>query len=71
MRVVSRRLRLHRDPVLEWDQEGECVVVRRAGKYSSKDIHKSLFPKGAPKARSIEEMRAGIGARMRKRHARP
>ena len=67
---IRRKLGLSPGSVLEWDQEGESIVVRRAGKYSSEDIHKSLFPKGTPKARSIEEMKAGIGADVRKRHAR-
>lgn len=67
---VRRKLGLSPGSVLEWDQDGENIVVRRAGKYSSEDIHRALFPKGAPKAKSIEDMKAGVATYMRKRHAR-
>jgi antitoxin PrlF len=67
---IRRKLGLAPGAVIEWDQEGERIVVRRAGRYSLEDIRKSLFPKGPPKARTLEEMDAGIAAHMRKRHAR-
>jgi antitoxin PrlF len=67
---VRRRLGLAPGSVLEWDADGEQIIVRRTGRYSSKDIHKALFPKGPPKRRSIAEMKQGIRRRMRARHAR-
>ena len=67
---IRRKLGLVPGSVLEWDEEGEHVVVRRAGKHSSEDVHRAIFSKGAPKARSIEEMRAGIRRDVLKRHAR-
>ena len=67
---IRRKLGLVPGSVLEWDEEGEHVVVRRAGKHSSEEVHRAIFPKGAPKARSIEEMKAGIRRDVLKRHAR-
>lgn len=67
---IRRRLGLGPGSILEWDEEGERVVVRRAGRYSSEELHQVLFAKGAPKPKSIEEMKAGIGRLVRKRHAR-
>ena len=32
--------------VLEWDEEGDAVVVRKAGRYTSEDIHRAIFPSG-------------------------
>jgi predicted nucleic acid-binding protein len=29
--------------VLEWQDEGDRVVVRRAARYSSEDIHRAVF----------------------------
>jgi hypothetical protein len=55
--------------VLEWDEDGERIVVRRPGRYSSEEIHRQLFPE-APKPRSIGELKEGIRRHMRKRHAR-
>jgi antitoxin PrlF len=67
---VRRRLGVGPGSTLEWDQDGERIVVRRAGRYTSEDIHKALFPKGAPKARTVAEMKEGIKRHVRARHAR-
>jgi AbrB family looped-hinge helix DNA binding protein len=65
------RLRLGVGPgaVLEWDEDGDNVVVRKAGRHSSEDIHRALF-KAAPRARTLEEMKAGIRREVKRRHAR-
>jgi hypothetical protein len=55
--------------VLEWDEQGEQIVVRRAGTYSSEDVHHAIFRK-PPKANTIEQMKEGVGRYMKKRHAR-
>jgi AbrB family looped-hinge helix DNA binding protein len=67
---VRRKLGIGPGSVLEWDEEGGVVVVRRAGRYTSADIHRALFAKRPPKARTVEEMNAGIRRHIRKRHAR-
>lgn len=67
---VRRRLGVGPGSVIEWDADGEQIVVRRMGRYSSKDIHKALFPMGPPKRRSLAELKEGIRQRMRTRHAR-
>lgn len=67
---VRRRLGVGPGSVLEWDEEGGQVVVRRKGRFSSQDIHKALFPDGPPKRRSLAELKQGIATRMRTRHAR-
>jgi AbrB family looped-hinge helix DNA binding protein len=67
---VRRRLGLAPGSVIEWDADGEQIVVRRKGQYSSEDIHKVLFPEGPPKRRSVAEMKQGIAKRMQARHAR-
>jgi hypothetical protein len=37
---------------------------------TSEDLHKALFPKGPPRKRSLDELKAGLKAAVRKRHAR-
>jgi len=54
--------------VLEWDEDGDRVVVRKAGRYSSEDIHRTLFAR-APKPRTVEQMKNGVGRYLKKRHA--
>jgi len=68
--LVRRKLGVGPGSVIEWDEDGEKVVVRRAGRYSFEDIHRALFPKGPPKARTIEEMKDGVRRHVRKRFAR-
>lgn len=67
---VRRKLGIGPGSVLEWDEKGGVVVVRRAGQYTSADIHRAVFAKRAPKARSIEEMNAGIRRHVGRRYAR-
>jgi len=67
---IRRRLGIGPGSVLEWDQEGEKIVVRRVGRFSSEDIHRALFPDGPPPRRTIAEMKEGVREYMRRRHAR-
>ena len=66
---VRRKLGLGPGSVLEWDQEGERIIVRRAGRFTSEEIHDELF-KTQPQARTAAELKEGIRRHMRKKHAR-
>jgi antitoxin PrlF len=67
---VRRKLGLRPGSILEWHEEGEKILVSRAGRYTSEDIHRALFPKRPPKRHTIEEMNAGIGRYVKARRAR-
>jgi antitoxin PrlF len=67
---VRRKLGVGPGSVLEWDEEGDKIIVRRSGRFTSEDIHRVLFAKGAPKARTVDEMKEGIRQFIRKRHTR-
>jgi len=67
---VRRKLGIGPGSVLEWEEDGDQIVVRRAGRFSSEDIHRALFGAGKPKARSLDELKEGIRAYARKRYAR-
>jgi AbrB family looped-hinge helix DNA binding protein len=66
---IRRRLGIGPGSVLEWDEEGERIVVRRVGRYTSEDVHRAVFAK-APKRRSLAELKSGIQKHMKRRHAR-
>jgi AbrB family looped-hinge helix DNA binding protein len=66
---VRRRLGVGPGSVLEWDEDGEQIVVRRAGRYTFEDVHAAVFPK-APKPRTVEDMKEGVRRSVRRRHAR-
>jgi AbrB family looped-hinge helix DNA binding protein len=66
---VRRRLGIGPGSTLEWEQEGERIVVRRAGRYSSEDVHRALF-EDQPKPRTLEELKEGVRQSVKTRHAR-
>ena len=67
---VRRRLGVGPGSVLEWDEDGAQIVVRRSGRHSSADVHAALFPEGRPRRRSLQELKDGIRRHTRKKHAR-
>ena len=67
---VRQKLGIGPGSVLEWDEQGANIVVRRAARYTSEDIHKAVFAEGVPAKKSLDELREGIRQYMKKRHAR-
>ena len=67
---VRRRLGVGPGSVIEWDDDGGQIVVRRAGRYTSSEVHEEIFPYGVRERRSEAELEAGIRAHVKKRHAR-
>lgn len=65
---VRRKLGVGPGSVLEWEEDGERIIVRRAGRHSSQEIHRALFSK-PPGRRSLGQLKAGIASAVRKRHA--
>jgi antitoxin PrlF len=66
---VRKKLGVGPGSVLEWAEQNDQVVVRRAGRYTSQDVHSALFPDPAEKKKPAEVKHA-IRKYMRKRHAR-
>ncbi len=67
---VRRKLGIGPGSVLEWDEHGDAVVVRRAGRFNSEDIHRRIFPKGVKSPRNLDQLKQGIRQHIKKRHAR-
>ncbi|HEX4807639.1 MAG TPA: AbrB/MazE/SpoVT family DNA-binding domain-containing protein [Bryobacteraceae bacterium] len=67
---VRRKLGLGPGSVLEWDDDGNTIIVRRAGMFSSEDIHRALFPERRPEPRTVDELKEGIRRHVRDRYAR-
>jgi antitoxin PrlF len=66
---VRRRLGVGPGSVLEWDEEDEKIFVRRVGRYTSEDVHRTLFPT-APSRRKLRQLKEGVRGYVRRRHAR-
>ena len=67
---VRRKLGIEPGSMLEWNEEGDTVVVRRSGRYTSSDIHRELFGNAGAAPRSLNQLKDGIRAHVRARHAR-
>jgi antitoxin PrlF len=68
--AVRRKLGIAPGSVLEWEEDGDRVLVRRAGKYTSLDLHEAVFPREQPAPRTLDELKEGVRRAVRKRHAR-
>lgn len=66
---IRRKLGIGPGSVLQWEEEGDHVVIRRAGRYSFEEIHRALFRK-PPRKRALHELKAGVADYIRKKHAR-
>jgi AbrB family looped-hinge helix DNA binding protein len=67
---VRKKLGIGPGSVLEWDEEGGHVVVRRASRFSSEDIHRAVFGAKTQEPRSADEMTEGVRSYVRRRYAR-
>jgi AbrB family looped-hinge helix DNA binding protein len=67
---VRKKLGIGPGSVLEWHEQDGQVMVRRAGRFSSDDLHQALFAKGAPKSKRAPDSKDGIRKYIRRRHAR-
>jgi AbrB family looped-hinge helix DNA binding protein len=67
---VRRKLGVGPGSILEWDEDGGQIVVRRSARFSSEDIHRAVFAGKASAPRTVEDMKEGIRRRVRERYAR-
>ena len=63
---IRKKLGVGPGSVLEWLE----VVVRKAGRNRSADVHQALFPEGAPVQKRID-VKEAIRRHIRAKHARP
>jgi len=66
---VRRKLGVGPGSVLEWGEQGDSIVVRRVGRYTSEDVHRALFPEGPPKNGPVD-VKEAIRKYIRKKYAR-
>jgi AbrB family looped-hinge helix DNA binding protein len=66
---VRKKLGVGPGSILEWDEHNDGVLVRRAGRYSSADVHAALFPEKMPK-KGRADVKNGIRRYIRDKHAR-
>ena len=72
--AVRKALNLMPGSVLVWSQEGERIVVERATRHSTAEVHQALFAGGAlagVPAKALAELKQGIKESVRRRRPRP
>jgi AbrB family looped-hinge helix DNA binding protein len=67
---VRRKLGVGPGSIIEWAEDGDRIVVRRAGRHTSEDIHKALFGDEKQKPKTNEQLKEGVRQYIRKRYAR-
>jgi AbrB family looped-hinge helix DNA binding protein len=67
---IRKKLGIGPGSVLEWEDDGDHIVVRRAGRFNSEDIHRAVFGERKPQRKSMAELKEGIRSYVRKRYAR-
>jgi antitoxin PrlF len=66
---IRRKLGAGPGSILEWEEEGDRIIVRKAGRYSSEDIHRAIFPNRSER-QTLEELKEAIRRRTRAKYAR-
>jgi antitoxin PrlF len=69
--AVRRALGVRPGSLIEWDLQGKQIVVKRAARATTDEVHQALFAHDEPTQKTtLEELKAGIRKHMQKRHAR-
>lgn len=68
--AIRKRLGIVPGSTLEWVEEGDRIVVKRAGKYTSQDIHRAIFGDKPPEPKTDAQLEEGLRTYFRKRYAR-
>jgi antitoxin PrlF len=66
---VRKKLGVGPGSVLEWHEQDGGVIVRRAGRFSSADLHEALFRKGGAQPKPVPDVDVAIRKYIRKMHA--
>jgi AbrB family looped-hinge helix DNA binding protein len=74
--AVRKALHLTPGSVLLWSLDGDRVVVERATRHSTGEVHQALFPDGpgpvvGMPAKTLAELKQGLKQAIRQRRPRP
>jgi len=67
--AVRQKLGVGPGSTLEWHEQGESILVRRVGQFTSGEVHEAVFAR-PPKPRRLTELKAGLKSYVKRRHAR-
>ncbi|MBI1187633.1 MAG: AbrB/MazE/SpoVT family DNA-binding domain-containing protein [Alphaproteobacteria bacterium] len=67
---IRKKLGIGPGSAIEWEERDGEVVVRRVGLHSSAAVHAAVFKGQSPPAKTLQQLKAGVRAHMRKKYAR-
>jgi AbrB family looped-hinge helix DNA binding protein len=67
---IRRKLGIGPGSAIEWEERDGEIVVRRAGRHSSAELHAAVFEGESPARKSLKQLEHGGRAHIRKKHAR-
>ena len=67
---IRKKLGIGPGSAIEWEERDGEILVRRAGRYSSAEMHAAVFADELPTPKSLQDLKEGVRAHMRKKHAR-
>lgn len=67
---IRKRLGVGPGSILEWDEDSDQIVVRKAGRHTSAHVHAALFGKVPQKQPASPSVKEGIKKYIREKHAR-
>ena len=67
---VRKKLGVGPGSILEWEESDDHLIVRRAGRHTSAEVHEALFPGAEPKPKPSAALKEGIRKYVHDKHAR-
>lgn len=67
---IRKKLGLGPGSVLDWDEKGGEIIVRKAGRHTSVEVHLALFGAGNEEPLQPVDVKEAIRKHIRQRYAR-
>jgi AbrB family looped-hinge helix DNA binding protein len=67
---IRKKLGIGPGSAIEWEERDGEILVRRAGRHSSAEVHAAVFAGGVPAPKSLHDLKEGVRTHIRKKHAR-
>jgi len=68
--AIRKKLGLGPGSVIEWAEDGEQIIVRKAGRHDLAETRRALGFEQPPRRRSLAELKEGLRASIQGRRAR-
>ena len=66
--AVRKRLGVGPGSMLAWEENGDGIVVRKAARFTSQEVHDALFPE-QESIKAKPSVKAGLREYVRRKHA--